>query len=158
MMHSFGLSERATWSERHYKFANQRLSQLCEELDKLPYEVKNDNIANESNVELNTSEQRQNTILIDPLCVVTKGRPNSLRMKGGLKKSLKVKKCSSKKQTSQIKSSKNGKAKDKGNGMSSSSNVELESQSTSPLLSTTPSTTPIMDLMRTTSYPYMQDL
>jgi len=44
MMHSFGLSERATRSERHYKFAYQRLSQLCEELDELPYEVENDDI------------------------------------------------------------------------------------------------------------------
>jgi len=55
-----------------------------------------DDLVNESNVELNTSEQRQNTILIDPLCVVTKGRPNSLRMRGGLEKSLKVKKGSKK--------------------------------------------------------------
>ncbi|KAG5581834.1 hypothetical protein H5410_052461 [Solanum commersonii] len=87
-------------------------------------------------------------------------------MRGGLEKSLKVKKSTSKKQTGQIKSSKNGepkgktkgkgkgKANTKGRGMSSSSNVEVEPESTSPPLGTTP----IMDLLRITSHPYRQDL
>ena len=39
IMHCFGLSERAAWSKRHFKFVYQRLSQLCEERDELYYEV-----------------------------------------------------------------------------------------------------------------------
>lgn len=62
MMCSFGISERATQSERHYKYVYQRLSQLCEELDELLYKVENDNVfdglVNESNVKLNTSQDK----------------------------------------------------------------------------------------------------
>ncbi|KAG5612502.1 hypothetical protein H5410_023783, partial [Solanum commersonii] len=77
MMHSLGISEQATRSEKHYKFTYQRLLQLCEQLDELPYEDVNDNVCdgqvNKSNMNLNSSEQRENFSLLDPPCVVTKG-------------------------------------------------------------------------------------
>ncbi|PHT56908.1 hypothetical protein CQW23_05394 [Capsicum baccatum] len=102
MMHSLELFEQATQSEKHYKFAYHRLLQLCEELDELPYEEDNDNVCdsqvNESNLNLKSSEQGQDIDLLDPPCVATKGRPNSLRRKGGLKIFRKAKKSSSQKQ------------------------------------------------------------
>ncbi|KAM3252771.1 hypothetical protein P3L10_006841 [Capsicum annuum] len=89
MMHSLELLEQATQSEKHYKFAYYRLLQLCEELDELPYEEDNDNVCdsqvNESNLNLKSSEKGQDIDLLDPPCVATKGRPNLLRGKGGLK-------------------------------------------------------------------------
>ncbi|KAF3612857.1 putative 3-ketoacyl-CoA synthase 11-like [Capsicum annuum] len=113
MMHSLGLSERATRSKKHYKFAYYRLLQLCEELDELPYEGENDNVCdsqvNESNLNLNSSEQGQDIDLRDPPCVATKGRPNSLRRKGGLDSSRKVKKGSSQKKKRKSKITKKGK-------------------------------------------------
>jgi len=112
MTHSLGLSERATRSEKHYKFIYQRLLQLCEQLDELPYEDVNDNVCdgqvNESNMNLNSSEQRENFSLLDPPCVVTKGRPRSLRMKGGLESSQKVKRSSSQKSKRETKIIKKG--------------------------------------------------
>ncbi|KAK4717937.1 hypothetical protein R3W88_016275 [Solanum pinnatisectum] len=63
-----------------------KLLQLCKELYELPYKDVNDNVCdrqvNESNLDLNSSEQRENFSLLDPPCVATKGRPRSVRMKG----------------------------------------------------------------------------
>ncbi|KAG5612605.1 hypothetical protein H5410_023886 [Solanum commersonii] len=57
---------------------NLKLLQLCKELDELPYEDVNDNVCdgqvNESNLDLNSSEQRENFSLLDPPCVATKGQ------------------------------------------------------------------------------------
>ncbi|PHU03799.1 hypothetical protein BC332_29050 [Capsicum chinense] len=87
----FDMIWTSTQSEKHYTYAYQRLLQLCKELDELPYEDENDNVCdsqvNESNLNLNSSEQRQDIGLLDPPCVATKGRPNSLRRKGGLESS-----------------------------------------------------------------------
>ncbi|PHU07242.1 hypothetical protein BC332_23731 [Capsicum chinense] len=47
MMHSMGLAEQATRSEKYYLFAHQRLLQLCRELDELPYESEEDCISND---------------------------------------------------------------------------------------------------------------
>ncbi|KAK4356290.1 hypothetical protein RND71_025261 [Anisodus tanguticus] len=88
MMHSIGLSEQATRSEKHYQFAHQKLLQLCEELDKLPYESEKDHVpdaqVSEKDHELNSCDQSQNITLLDPPRVATKGRPKSLRMQGAL--------------------------------------------------------------------------
>ena len=112
MTHSLGLSERATHSEKHYKFTYQKLLQLSKELDELPYED-NDNVCddqvNESNNDLNSSEQREKFSLLDPPCVATKGRPRSLRMKSGLESSQKVKRSSSLKSKRETKIRKKGK-------------------------------------------------
>ncbi|KAG5616259.1 hypothetical protein H5410_016083, partial [Solanum commersonii] len=113
MMHSLGHSERATRSKKHYKFTYKRLLQLCEELNQLPYEDVNDNVCdgqvNESNMNLNSSEQRENFSLLDPPCVVTKGHPRSLRIKGGLESSQKAKRSSSQKSKRETKIIKKGK-------------------------------------------------
>ncbi|XP_049370779.1 protein FAR1-RELATED SEQUENCE 1-like [Solanum verrucosum] len=99
MMHSIGLSERATKSEKHYQFAHQRLLQLCGELDELSYESEEDCVSggqvSEKDQEINSCEQSQDVTLHDPPVATTKGRPRSLRMRGFLEVTQKTKKVSS---------------------------------------------------------------
>jgi len=99
MMHSIGLSERATKSEKHYQFAHQRLLQLCGELDELSYESEEDCVSggqvSEKDQEINSCEQSQDVTLLDPPVATTKGRPRSLRMRGFLEVTQKTKKVSS---------------------------------------------------------------
>lgn len=87
-MHSIGLYERATKSEKHYQFEHQRLLQLCGELDELPYESEEDCVSggkvSEKYCKVNLCEQIQDITLLDPPEAATKGRPRSLRMKGSL--------------------------------------------------------------------------
>uniref|UniRef100_A0A3Q7I649 Protein FAR1-RELATED SEQUENCE n=1 Tax=Solanum lycopersicum TaxID=4081 RepID=A0A3Q7I649_SOLLC len=119
---SLGLSERATRSEKHYKFTYQKLLQLSKELDELPYEDVNDNICNgqvnELNNDSNSIEQREHFSLLDSPCVTTKGRPRSLRMKSGLESSQKVKKSSS------LKSKRETKIRKKGKGIRNSQHIQ----------------------------------
>ncbi|KAM3360013.1 hypothetical protein P3S68_019724 [Capsicum galapagoense] len=106
MMHSMGLAEQATRSEKYYLFAHQRLLQLCRELDELPYESEEDCVPNdqvgekycemnqvcEKDCEMNSCEQSQDVTLFDPPVVVTKGRSESLRKKYAFEVAQKVKK------------------------------------------------------------------
>ncbi|XP_049374048.1 protein FAR1-RELATED SEQUENCE 5-like [Solanum verrucosum] len=130
MIHSIGLSERATKSEKHYQFAHQRLLQLCEELDELPYESEEDCVVSggpgsEKYCEIISCEQSQDTTLLDPPVAATKGRPRSLRMKGALEVTQKTKKVTSQKQKRQTKS-----MKFKRKETSSNYNVEVEQNGT----------------------------
>ncbi|KAM3247360.1 protein FAR1-RELATED SEQUENCE 9-like [Capsicum annuum] len=111
MMHSLGLAEQATRSEKHYLFTHQRLLQLCRELDELPYEFEEDCVPNdqvgekycemnqvgEKDCEMKSCEQSQDVTLFDPPVVITKGRPESLRKKYALEVAQKAKKVSSQK-------------------------------------------------------------
>ncbi|KAG5601593.1 hypothetical protein H5410_032963 [Solanum commersonii] len=111
MIHSIGLSERATKFDKHYQFAHQRLLRLCEELDELPYESEEDCVVSggpgsEKYCEIISCEQSQDTTLLDPPVAATKGRPRSLRMKGALEVTQKTKKITSQKQKRQTKSMK----------------------------------------------------
>ncbi|PHT38124.1 hypothetical protein CQW23_21697 [Capsicum baccatum] len=106
IMHSMGLAEQATRSEKYYLFAHQRLLQLCRELDELPYESEEDCISNdqvgekdcemnqvgEKDCEMNGCEQSQDVTLFDPPVVETKGRLESLRKKYALEVAQKAKK------------------------------------------------------------------
>ncbi|KAM3360516.1 hypothetical protein P3S68_020228 [Capsicum galapagoense] len=66
MMHSMGLTEQVTRSEKYYLFAHQRLLQLCRELDELPYESEEDCVSNdqvgEKDCEMNQIENYKNYI------------------------------------------------------------------------------------------------
>ncbi|KAF3638743.1 hypothetical protein FXO37_24238 [Capsicum annuum] len=107
MMHSMGLAEQATRSEKYYLFAHQRLLQLCRELDELPFESEEDCISNdqvgekdcEMNQvgEMNSCEQSQDVTLFDPPVVKTKGHLESLRKKYALEIAQKAKKVSTQK-------------------------------------------------------------
>ncbi|PHT72627.1 hypothetical protein T459_23412 [Capsicum annuum] len=151
MMHSMGLAEQATRSEKYYLFAHQRLLQLCRELDELPFESEEDCISNdqvgekdcEMNQvgEMNSCEQSQDVTLFDPPVVKTKGHLESLRKKYALEIAQKAKKVSTqkiKKVCSQkIKKVSSQKTKKRTKNMkfnkkktSSNSNVEAEQKST----------------------------
>ncbi|KAF3653472.1 hypothetical protein FXO38_15630 [Capsicum annuum] len=111
MMHSMGLAEKATRSEKHYLFAHQRLLQLYRELDEFPYESEEDCVSNdqvgekycemnqvaEHDCEMNSCEQSQDVTLFDPSVMVTKGRPESFRKKYAFEVAQKTKKVSSQK-------------------------------------------------------------
>ena len=75
---------------------------LSDKLDDLPYENEQDSSLSISQVDshseihdLTQGQTSQKSItLFNPVTVASKGRPRTLRMKGGLEKSRKINKCS----------------------------------------------------------------
>ncbi|OMP04680.1 hypothetical protein CCACVL1_02146 [Corchorus capsularis] len=94
MVHSLELSEKASRSQKHYDIAIGGLQRLFEELDALKIEDDKGNSPTDVVISKNVPEAvlrdeethllSQNSILLDPPHVTTKGRPKSIRKKGSL--------------------------------------------------------------------------
>ncbi|OMO77492.1 hypothetical protein COLO4_25133 [Corchorus olitorius] len=104
MVHSLELSEKASRSQKHYDIAIGGLQRLFEELDALKIEDDKGNSPTDVVISKNVPEAvlrdeethllSQNSILLDPPHVTTKGRPKSIRKKGSLEQKKGSKKCS----------------------------------------------------------------
>ncbi|OMO79265.1 hypothetical protein COLO4_24493 [Corchorus olitorius] len=104
MVHSLELSEKASRSQKHYDIAIGGLQRLFEELDGLKIEDDKGNSPTDVVISKNVPEVvlrdeethllSENSILLDPPHVTTKGRPKSIRKKGSLEQKKGSKKCS----------------------------------------------------------------
>ncbi|KAL4332232.1 hypothetical protein GQ457_07G032610 [Hibiscus cannabinus] len=100
MLHSLGLSEKATRSSKHYDLAIRGIKNLCDELDTLAIDIVNEG-KKPASIDGSRMLEDDNvlysgTTLRDPVHVISKGRPPSLRKKSSVEESSKKSKtCSS---------------------------------------------------------------
>ncbi|KAK8529427.1 hypothetical protein V6N12_060209 [Hibiscus sabdariffa] len=100
MLHSLGLSEKATRSSKHYDLAIRGIKNLCDELDTLAIDIVNEGkkpaSIDDSRMLEDDNVLYSGTTLRDPVHVISKGRPPSLRKKSSVEESSKKSKtCSS---------------------------------------------------------------
>ncbi|CAL0310828.1 unnamed protein product [Lupinus luteus] len=87
MVHYLELSERASRSEKHHDIAIQGMQKLIADLDRLELEESKEDFGNLTN-QITLKDSKNAITLRDPPIVATKGRPRTLRMKGGYAKFL----------------------------------------------------------------------
>ncbi|KAK8638336.1 hypothetical protein V6N13_136769 [Hibiscus sabdariffa] len=95
-----GLSEKATRSSKHYDLAIRGIKNLCDELDTLAIDIVNEGkkpaSIDDSRMLEDDNVLYSGTTLRDPVHVISKGRPPSLRKKSSVEESSKKSKtCSS---------------------------------------------------------------
>ncbi|KAK8631244.1 hypothetical protein V6N13_079999 [Hibiscus sabdariffa] len=100
MLHSLRLSEKASRSKKHYDLAVSSIKSLCDELDNLTIDLvdegKKSTYDDDSKIVGNGVVLYNDITLKDPIHVITKGRPPSLRKKSSVEKNNKKSKtCSS---------------------------------------------------------------
>ncbi|KAL4385753.1 hypothetical protein GQ457_15G014850 [Hibiscus cannabinus] len=100
MLHSLRLSEKASRSKKHYDLVVNSIKSLCDELDNLTIDLvdegKKSTSGDDSKMVGNGVVLYNDIILKDPIHVITKGRPPSLRKKSSVEKNNKKSKtCSS---------------------------------------------------------------
>ncbi|KAK8990997.1 hypothetical protein V6N11_062023 [Hibiscus sabdariffa] len=100
MLHSLRLSEKASRSKKHYGLAVSSIKSLCDELDNLTIDLvdegKKSTYGDDSKMVGNGVVLYNDITLKDPIHVITKGRPPSLRKKSSVEKNNKKSKtCSS---------------------------------------------------------------
>ncbi|XP_058787209.1 protein FAR1-RELATED SEQUENCE 5-like isoform X2 [Vicia villosa] len=83
MIHSLGVSERGSRSQKHHDVTIQGFQKIIEELDLLDLKDSNEDLGNSTSEVI--PKAFCNEILVrDPPVAATKGRPRTLRMKGSL--------------------------------------------------------------------------